>query len=181
MGQKIRDLTAQRFGRLVVVKRAENDTHGGVRWLCKCDCGKDLVTRRGNLVLGYTKSCGCLALEIRTLPEGEASFNRALSYYKYNALKRDIEWSLTEGQFKTLTQQNCHYCGSKPSTIQKSRHNNGDYTYNGIDRIDSDRGYDIDNVVPCCEKYNFSKRDQPYEEFIKWLDKITLFKRKEVV
>ena len=58
MVNKIKDLTGQRFGKLTVIKMVE-----GVRpitWLCKCDCGKFVKVRRGNLVNGSTRSCGCL-------------------------------------------------------------------------------------------------------------------------
>ena len=61
---KIENLTGQRFGKLVVVKRAEDyvspkGVHS-IQWLCKCDCGNEVVTLARNLKSGYTKSCGCL-------------------------------------------------------------------------------------------------------------------------
>jgi hypothetical protein len=37
MGQFI-DITGQRFGKLVVLKRAPNKNKA-VMWLCQCDCG----------------------------------------------------------------------------------------------------------------------------------------------
>lgn len=52
------DLTGQRFGRLVVVSRAENKGNM-VRWNCQCDCGKKIVVYGNNLRRGYTQSCGC--------------------------------------------------------------------------------------------------------------------------
>lgn len=63
------DLTGQRFGRLVVVERAENriERNGNmvVQWLCKCDCGNYTVVRRADLTNGRTRSCGCLLQERR--------------------------------------------------------------------------------------------------------------------
>ena len=38
MPNKVKDLTGQRFGRLIVIKRV-NDKRQGTFWLCKCDCG----------------------------------------------------------------------------------------------------------------------------------------------
>lgn len=58
------DLTGQRFGRLTVIKRAENKS-GDTRWECLCDCGKTTVVRSQYLRGGNTKSCGCLANEYR--------------------------------------------------------------------------------------------------------------------
>ncbi len=56
---KLIDLTGQRFGRLVVVARAENDSHNKARWCCRCDCGKEIIARSNDLRSGNTQSCGC--------------------------------------------------------------------------------------------------------------------------
>lgn len=57
------DLTGQKFGRLIVVKRVENDKSGNLKWLCQCNCDdkNEIIILGGNLVSGHTKSCGCLA------------------------------------------------------------------------------------------------------------------------
>ena len=66
---KLKDLTGQRFGRLVVIERAENfilpSGQPQTAWLCQCDCGNILKTRSFSLTNGITKSCGCLAKELR--------------------------------------------------------------------------------------------------------------------
>ena len=63
---KFKDLTGMRFGRLVVVKRAEDyilpNGRKCVRWLCKCDCGNEVIVFSNNI--GKTiLSCGCFAKE----------------------------------------------------------------------------------------------------------------------
>ncbi len=61
---KLIDLTGKRFGRLIVLKRAEDHIQSNgkhvVQWLCKCDCGNELVTSGDSLKGKKTKSCGCL-------------------------------------------------------------------------------------------------------------------------
>ena len=57
------DLTGQRFGRLVVVERAENSADGRARWLCRCDCGQSKTVLGEHLKKGRTKSCGCAKSE----------------------------------------------------------------------------------------------------------------------
>ena len=57
---KLKDLTGQRFGKLVVVERAENDSRGNVQWLCQCECGNKKVIRGYQLTNNKTKSCGCI-------------------------------------------------------------------------------------------------------------------------
>ena len=65
----LRDLTGQRFGKLVVIERTEDHiTPSGkhlVKWLCKCDCGKKTKVLSSNLKNNITTSCGCVARKIR--------------------------------------------------------------------------------------------------------------------
>lgn len=61
MGRPAIDLTYSRFGRLVVVRRAESIKYA--RWFCQCDCGGSIVVRSDFLRNGLTSSCGCLRRE----------------------------------------------------------------------------------------------------------------------
>lgn len=58
------DLTGQRFGRLVAIRRHEKSSKSHSFWLCKCDCGKESVVFLGALRGGTTKSCGCWSDEL---------------------------------------------------------------------------------------------------------------------
>lgn len=57
----IKDLTGQRFGKLVVVSLEGRNKYGRAMWLCKCDCGNTTVASSNNLLRGCVKSCGCLS------------------------------------------------------------------------------------------------------------------------
>ena len=61
--EKFVDLSGKRFGRLVVIERANPIIYeNGVssqKWRCKCDCGNETIVRHGNLQKGATISCGC--------------------------------------------------------------------------------------------------------------------------
>lgn len=57
------DLTGQRFGRLVVIKKYGYNEGNSVLWECICDCGKSSVVAGRSLTTGATKSCGCLRKE----------------------------------------------------------------------------------------------------------------------
>lgn len=67
-GKNFIDLTNKRFGRLVVINRAEDyiSPKGKhfVCWLCKCDCGNEVVVNGNSLRRKATQSCGCLQKEI---------------------------------------------------------------------------------------------------------------------
>ena len=72
-------------------------------------------------------------------------------------------------EFKILTKENCHYCGAEPSAAGKRTTGNrtSNYTYNGLDRKDNKKGYEKDNVVPCCGICNHAKHTMNYEDFLK--------------
>lgn len=57
------NLTKQRFGRLLVVCEAGRTKQKGLLWECQCDCGKKVVVSGNSLMMGKTKSCGCLQRE----------------------------------------------------------------------------------------------------------------------
>lgn len=60
---KVADLTNSRFGRLVVLSRAENGKYRHARWKVVCECGTTKTVLSTCLVHGNTKSCGCLNRE----------------------------------------------------------------------------------------------------------------------
>jgi len=59
MANTIRDLTGQRFGKLLVLEITGERKNRQVVWRCLCDCGNISCVVSGNLVGGFTKSCGC--------------------------------------------------------------------------------------------------------------------------
>ena len=54
----IKDLTGERFGKLVVLKRVGSQ-NSHATWLCKCDCGNTTIVAGNHLTCGNIKSCGC--------------------------------------------------------------------------------------------------------------------------
>jgi len=114
-------------------------------------------------------------------PMGVASMRNTMHNYKVGAKKRGLEWDLTEEQFEEITQQDCYYCGAKPNNNSKGNHgNNGNYIYNGLDRIDNFKGYTKDNIVPCCKTCNFAKRDLTIQEFKDWTLDLYMYIKKEM-
>jgi hypothetical protein len=62
---KLIDLTGQRFGKLVVVRKSEERSKidNNIQWDCLCDCGKIIKVITYSLTSGHTKSCGCIKLK----------------------------------------------------------------------------------------------------------------------
>jgi len=57
------DLTGKKFGRWLVIERAENYPKGQARWLCRCECGTERVVLSDNLRKCVSTSCGCYQRE----------------------------------------------------------------------------------------------------------------------
>ncbi len=183
---KFEDLTGKRFTRLTVISRAEGNKYGHTRWLCKCDCGNEVIALAMDLKRGGRPSCGCLKSEkisaLRKLAPGVAGLNNMFAQYRKGAEQRGLAFNLTAVEFAELIDKNCHYCGVGPmlkafgENRMSQRNCNGNFTYTGIDRKDSAQGYHIDNCVTCCKTCNFAKNDMTYDEFIAYLDRLTDFR-----
>jgi hypothetical protein len=59
-----RDITGQKFGRLLVLRRADNRARL-VYWHCVCVCGNPTIVRASSLGKN-SRSCGCLQREVAT-------------------------------------------------------------------------------------------------------------------
>jgi hypothetical protein len=80
-----------------------------------------------------------------------------------NKGKYDI--SMTKDEIMNMTDMPCVYCG----------HETEDKVYrNGIDRLDSFIGYQIDNCVPCCRECNFMKGQVDPRTFIERVRQISM-------
>lgn len=191
------DLKDQRFGKLLVIERTARPDARSPKcreafWLCLCDCGTKLIVNTGSLNNGHTTSCGCARVEgaIKTAKLMLSNDPRITS--AKNIFNKYKDGDLTFEQFLKLSQLPCHYCETLPTNSNiynryKHRKNtvldvksDGDFYYNGLDRLDSLRGHDFDNVVPCCKWCNYAKLDRTYEQFIIWVGKVydTISKKK---
>jgi hypothetical protein len=73
------------------------------------------------------------------------------------AKRRGYDWTLTFEDTSGLLLDDCHYCG---------KHSIEEVKLHGLDRVDNNRGYHMDNVVTCCGECNMAKSTQTEEEFI---------------
>lgn len=59
---RAKDLTGQRFGKLVVLSATDRQMDSGsIVWHCKCDCGNEADISARRLTRGKVRSCGCLS------------------------------------------------------------------------------------------------------------------------
>ncbi len=165
------DETGRRHGMWLVLSKVV-DRGPKSYWLCRCDCGAEREVDSWAMRYGKSQSCGCTTpYKVRCAlrhPEGQAARNQALCGIKGAARRRGYAWSLTAEQAFALFALDCDYCGAPPSNRAVSNPKTGSFTYNGIDRVDNDRGYEPSNVVACCKHCNIAKRDRTREEFLAW-------------
>ncbi|SRR5258706_9040889 len=163
------DITEQRFGSLIA-KYVDGVRNNKTYWMCARDCGAEVSASLSNLKSGMVSSCGCS----RRLEIGQAAKNKVVLKYKTDARNNKRNFNLDEHTLDTLFLSECWYCGCEPKNISSARvHGYGDFIYQGIDRLDNDRGYEIDNVVPCCAVCNKAKRDLPLHDFMLWVLRIS--------
>lgn len=83
---------------------------------------------------------------------------RRYKRYRYRAVVvKKIAWNLSYAQCIRLFTGQCAYCHT-PAHIGTQ--------LNGIDRVDSTRGYTPDNVVSCCKTCNYAKGVLGADEFV---------------
>jgi hypothetical protein len=181
-------LIGKRFGHSTVIKYTGRSVrmYSGKKssiYLLRCDCGNTFEKPRD--CFSNSLTCGCRGNTNRVykkrgsyLSGNTASFNHIYGVYKSRAKYKNIKFKLSKAEFKKLTGQNCIYCGVKPLQISKAdlnRPNNEKYVFNGIDRIDSLKGYIKSNCVPCCEICNKAKRNLSREDFLIWIKRLVSF------
>lgn len=116
-------------------------------------------------------------------PPGHSGFKRVVRQYKIGAGQRGLPFELSDDEIKALTSANCRYCGAAPSKSayrEKQRtqaaFERSKYIYNGIDRVDTTRGYFTDNCVTCCLTCNKAKGQLSLREFEAYLTQLVKFR-----
>lgn len=72
---------------------------------------------------------------------------------------------MSDEQLYALIELPCFYTGKVPSGKKVAK--SGEvFLYNGVDRLDSDKGYTPENCVSCCWEVNRMKNDMPKERFL---------------
>ena len=140
---KIKDLTGQRFGKLVAIKPLDEKQNNKLVWLCKCDCGNETNVIGTKLTSGNTKSCGCLKKK-------HGMFGTRLYNVWHSMKERCYVESATS--YKNYGERGIKVCDEWQEFIpfMKWAYANG-YDENAprgqctIDRIDNNKGYSPEN------------------------------------
>jgi len=177
--------TFNKIGRLTILdvpekrKKVGKNKVSRVFLKCCCECGNEKWIRKDYIYNGKTQSCGCLrkdlAIEKGKNQRTEDGYLNFLYGEKRRYAKfKNLNYEITFDEFSSLVQKECHYCGDKPKLHEGVSHNQVGIKIpiNGIDRIDSSKGYSIENSVPCCSRCNSMKMSEPKDLFLKKIKEI---------
>ena len=146
------NLIGQKFGRLTVLTKIENDKKY-TQWLCLCDCGNTIIAEGQNLKRGLTTSCGCFRKELMS--------NLGKKNKKYNMEMGSISrimniWNGIKQRCNNKNNKSYKNYGGNGITICNEWANNFETFYNWsirngykndltIDRIDVNGDYEPSN------------------------------------
>lgn len=165
----------QIINRFTVLRLSHKDSRMRKFYLVRCSCGTEKTVNSALLISGNTQSCGCLAREIRKaqrLPNDRGMINQIILQAKRHAKDRGLSWRLTYNKVDRIVRMPCAYCGIVGGNIKRNKNNPDGFRYNGIDRIDSSRGYTNENVAPCCRTCNVAKNKMSVEDFQSWIKRL---------
>lgn len=183
------DLTGERFEMLVVEERVRRENRSGRTvwvWRCRCDCGKtrEVITATWNR--GHARSCGCHVGAtrqriIKSLSGKNSKLRKGFEDITGSVWRRILETSAhrkkrvpftvtIEDVWSLFVQQNrkCAITGVDLYFAQTTFELENGLNTASLDRIDSDKGYELGNVQWVHTIVNRLKWDMPQDKFIKW-------------
>lgn len=160
--------TGARFGKLVIIECLGRGNGTNPKYKCRCDCGNEVVKVSSSLIKPDEPSCGCGRRPGQTTASPRLSDDHHIvANFKRHAVHKV---AISDAEILRLRKSNCHYCGCAPteravanaSNLRERRF----AKVNGIDRLDSSKGYEPGNVVSCCHSCNTMKGTLSIGRFI---------------
>ena len=174
----IKDLSGKIFGDWAVLEFGRVADCGSVYWKCECSCGNVVQVQSGHLKSGVSSKCKLCSNREKALARKKTDLHYAnrLVYnrYKISAKMMNLGFKINIDEFSFLIHENCAYCGSAPSNEFRIKRSSSSkiLLYNGIDRVDSSKGYILENCVSCCFQCNRSKNSLTNAQFLSWIESV---------
>ena len=162
MGSTAGNLIGQRFGRLLVLRKAESiqrNTRSGcyAMWLCRCDCGTEKTVRGSHLRGEKIKSCGCYSIDQAAVRTRTHGMTKSPTYRTWAAIKRRCHNPSQLG-YQQYGARGVTVCSRWRESFEAFLADMGEKPDGlTIDRIDSSKGYEPDNcrwATPKEQSYN---------------------------
>ena len=168
------NLIKQKFGRLTVVQRKDNNKNNNVFWLCLCNCGNTKNIRSSDLRNGNIKSCGCLRKEkiiinnINRTKHGHTKNKKITpTYYSWRTMIQRCT-NPNDPRYHDYGGRGITVCVTWKDSFENFLKDMGERpSKNQIDRIKNDKGYCKENcrwVTPQTNSRN--RRDNRMETFM---------------
>ena len=167
------DLTGQKFGRLLVLKRAPNQRPTATLWECMCDCGNTRFANGFGLRKGEIKSCGCQSMSGFKYDEPSIFYyikiNNLIGHplYKIGITNRSVEsrYRNERNEFETILEAKFSKGINAWKLEQALKRAFAKYAYTGESILDSGGdselftrdilNLDVEGVNPHPQKENF--------------------------
>ena len=125
------------------------------------NCNNVLIVRKDRLKEQPQCCINCANIRQKEIADSkylkERPYKKVFQSYKSNAKSRNLDFKLSYEEFKVLLLKNCYYC---------------DDVSQGVDRINNNQGYTVENSVSCCTTCNFMKNTHTLGNFIQHIEKI---------
>lgn len=171
----------EKYGQLTILKnwsqKFENRKSKERVCECKCDCGEIVIVRGTYIRNGHKRSCGCLQ-KLNNHNHHAWKGHGEISMSEWNGIKgsskrrkRHIPFCLTIEEAWDLflkQERKCSLSGVEISFSERNKKYGAETNTASLDRIDSSKGYTIDNVQWVHKVVNIMKMSLSQDEFIQW-------------
>lgn len=172
--------TNNKYGKLLVIKYTRNDSKQRAMWLCKCDCGNEIEVIGARLRNGSKKHCGCKKTNYNLNKDITKTDIIPVSYYngiKQGATNRKIIFDLTINDMHEKYIEQRGICAlSGVELVPPKNMFNKNPNKASLDRIDSRKGYVIDNIQWVTATINIIKSDLKENEFVELCRKVSNYR-----
>lgn len=144
---KFKSLVGKKFGKLEVISFSYKNNLGKAYWLCKCDCGKKIITSGSNLVTGQSKSCGCFRSKLLSVRRKKHGQSETKLYNVWRTIKSRclLPSTISYERYGGRGIKICEEWKEKFEPFWKWAIENGYKDGLTIDRIDNDGDYCPEN------------------------------------
>lgn len=178
----------QTFNKLTTIKIVGQTKNKTYIWECECACGNRTKVSASCLKSGSTKTCGCARFgQKRPQKKGRESCSwrgygdisgNYFSGIKVSAKNRGIDFDISiKDIWDIYLSQNkkCYLSGITVSFDGKSN------STASIDRVDSNKGYSLNNIKICHKNVNKMKWNLSLDNFINLCHIITQYSNKNII
>lgn len=180
---KYQERVGCRFDKLVVLdvqSKLAKDGKYIYYFGCKCDCGNIKIILCSSVIRGSTTSCGCRKDQYSKITgENSSQFTgykeirgKTLNTIQRRANKRGYTFDLLPEKLWDIFLKQDRKCALSGIDIQFGRSEYNTETTASLDRIDSTKGYVLDNVQWVHKTINLMKNVLSVEDFVMFCKKV---------